>query len=79
MFSMDDVEFQQVEDEEQKQAAGSLIREYLEWLNDRLKREYGIEFEGIPFAGVRTVIESVLASSEPIPLPVTNPKAKVPF
>ena len=42
---MDEVEFQQVEREEEKQAAGSLIREYLEWLNARLKREYGIEFD----------------------------------
>ena len=42
---MDEVEFQQVESEEQKKAAGLLIREYLEWLNDRLKREYGIEFD----------------------------------
>ena len=42
---MDEVEFQQVESEDEKKAAGSLIREYLEWLNDRLKREYGIEFD----------------------------------
>ena len=32
---MDEVEFQQVESEEQKEEAGSFIREYLEWLNDR--------------------------------------------
>ncbi|HTP07043.1 MAG TPA: GNAT family N-acetyltransferase [Anaerolineae bacterium] len=42
---MNDIEFQQVESEEQKKAASSLIREYLEWLNSRLKREYGIEFD----------------------------------
>ena len=42
---MDEVEFQQVESVEEKKAAGSLIREYLEWLNARLKREYGIEFD----------------------------------
>ena len=42
---MDEVEFQQVETEEQKKEAGSLIREYLEWLNHRLWHEYGIEFD----------------------------------
>jgi GNAT superfamily N-acetyltransferase len=42
---MDEVEFQQVESGEQKEEAGSLIREYLEWLNDRVRRKYGIEFD----------------------------------
>jgi GNAT superfamily N-acetyltransferase len=42
---MDEIEFQQVESEWQRKAAGSLIREYLEWLNDRLRREYGLEFD----------------------------------
>ena len=42
---MGEVEFQQVESVEEKKAAGLLIREYLEWLNDRLKRDYGIEFD----------------------------------
>jgi GNAT superfamily N-acetyltransferase len=42
---VDGVRFQQVESEEQKRQAGSLIREYLEWLNDRLMRAYGIEFD----------------------------------
>ena len=42
---MDEVEFQQVESEEQKDAAGALIREYLEWLNDRLRHDYKIEFD----------------------------------
>ena len=42
---MDEVEFQQVMSDEQKKEAGSLIREYLEWLNDRLRHEYGIEFD----------------------------------
>jgi GNAT superfamily N-acetyltransferase len=42
---MDEVEFEQVENEQQKKEAGSLIREYLEWLNDRLRREYGMEFD----------------------------------
>ncbi len=42
---MAQVKFHQVEGDEDKQQAGALIREYLEWLNDRLRREYGIEFD----------------------------------
>ena len=44
---MDEVEFQQVDSQSQelKEEAGSLIREYLQWLNDHLKRKYGIEFD----------------------------------
>ncbi len=37
--------FEQVESEAQKKTAGALIREYLEWLNERLQREYGLSFE----------------------------------
>ncbi len=42
---MEEVQFQQVESEEQKDQAGALIREYLEWLNERIRRDYGIEFD----------------------------------
>jgi GNAT superfamily N-acetyltransferase len=42
---MVEVEFEQVEDEEQKQEAGGLIRAYLEWLNERLRKDYGMAFE----------------------------------
>jgi len=42
---MIEVEFEQVKDEDQKQQAGSLIREYLEWLNERLHKDYGMAFE----------------------------------
>ena len=42
---MDEVEFEQVESDEQRKIAGSLILEYLEWLNGRLQREYGLEFD----------------------------------
>ena len=42
---MHELDFQQVDNKELKEEAGSLIREYLEWLNDRLKREYGIKFD----------------------------------
>lgn len=43
--SVDDIKFEQVESEQQKQEAGALIREYLGWLNDRLRRDYGMEFD----------------------------------
>jgi hypothetical protein len=42
---MAEVKFHQVERDEDKQQAGALIREYLGCLNDRLRREYGIEFD----------------------------------
>lgn len=42
---MDDVVLHQVEGEGDTEAAGSLIREYLEGLNDRLRRDHGIEFD----------------------------------
>jgi GNAT superfamily N-acetyltransferase len=42
---VDKVEFEQVESEEQKAEAGSLIREYLACLNDRLGRDYGMTFD----------------------------------
>jgi len=35
----------QVESAEDKQRAGALIREYLECLNERIQRDYGIEFD----------------------------------
>lgn len=49
------IRFQQVESEEQKEQVGALEREYLEWLNERVKRDYGIEFN------VNTMIESDLS------------------
>ncbi len=42
---MAEAEFHQVEIDEDKQQAGALIREYLEWLNERIRRDYGIEFD----------------------------------
>lgn len=42
---MDKVKFQQVESAEHKKEAGALIREYLEWLNERLQQDYGMEFD----------------------------------
>jgi len=44
--------FHQVEGVEYKQLAGALIREYLEWLNRIVQRDYGIEFD----------VEAMLAS-----------------
>jgi GNAT superfamily N-acetyltransferase len=50
--------FYQVEDAEQKLQAGLLIREYLEWLNGCVKRDYGIEFD------VESMVASDLSDSE---------------
>ncbi|MCG8365268.1 MAG: GNAT family N-acetyltransferase [Pseudanabaenales cyanobacterium] len=44
-FPLEEVQFNQVESEEQKVQAGALIREYLEWLNERIRRDYAIEFD----------------------------------
>jgi len=42
---MEDIIFHQVESAEHRQQAGALIREYLEWLNERVQRDYGIAFD----------------------------------
>ncbi len=42
---MAEVTFHQVESDEDKQKAGALIREYLVGLNERVQRDYGIEFD----------------------------------
>jgi GNAT superfamily N-acetyltransferase len=42
---MADVVFYQVYSEAHKQQAGGLIREYLQWLNQLVRRDYGIEFD----------------------------------
>ena len=42
---MEEIQFHQVESEEQKEQAGALISEYLEWLNERIERDYAIEFD----------------------------------
>ena len=55
---MEEVHFQQVESNEQKEQAGALIREYLEWLNERVKRDYGIEFD------VNAMVESDLSDPD---------------
>lgn len=54
---MNEVEFEQIESEEQKEQAGLLIREYLEWLNERVKRDYGLKFD------VNAMIESDLSDT----------------
>ncbi len=55
---MQEVRFQQVENNEQKEQAGALIREYLEWLNERVKHDYGIEFD------VNAMVESDLSDPD---------------
>ncbi len=52
---MEDIQLQQVETETQKKEAGSLIREYLDSLNDRLLRDYGMHFD------VDTMVQSDLS------------------
>ena len=42
---MSDVAFEQVETPEQKEQAGALIREYLNALNERLNKDYGMSFD----------------------------------
>jgi GNAT superfamily N-acetyltransferase len=55
---MKEVLFFQVENAEHKQQAGSLIREYLEWLNERVQCDYDIEFD------VESMVASDLSDSE---------------
>ena len=42
---MEKIIFLQVASAEHKQQAGNLIREYLEWLNQLVQRDYGLEFD----------------------------------
>ncbi len=53
---MADVNFRQVESAEDRQQAAMLIREYLEWLNERVRRDYDLEFD------VEAMLASDLAS-----------------
>jgi GNAT superfamily N-acetyltransferase len=55
---MAEVKFQQVCSDEHKQQAADLIREYLEWLNQLVQRDYGIEFD------VPVMVASDLADPE---------------
>ncbi len=52
---MNRIAFEQVESQEQKGQAATLIREYLNWLNVRVKSDYGLEFD------VDAMIESDLS------------------
>jgi GNAT superfamily N-acetyltransferase len=52
-----EIQFQQVENEEQKRQAGAIVREYLEWLNEHIQRDYGIEFD------VETMVRSDLSDA----------------
>jgi GNAT superfamily N-acetyltransferase len=55
---MVEVTFHQVESDEGRQQAAVLIREYLEWLNERVQRDYGLEFD------VEAMLASDLASPD---------------
>jgi GNAT superfamily N-acetyltransferase len=55
---MDRISFHQVRTNPQKERAGALIREYLQFLNDRIKRDYGIAFD------VEAMVESDLSDPD---------------
>jgi len=55
---MKEVLFFQVKSAEHKQQASFLIREYLEWLNERVQCDYSIEFD------VESMVASDLSDSE---------------
>lgn len=42
---MDAIDFHQAASEEQADQAAAHVRECLEWLNERVKRDYGLEFD----------------------------------
>jgi GNAT superfamily N-acetyltransferase len=42
---MKEILFHQVKSTEHRQQAGELIREYLQWLNERVQSDYGIAFD----------------------------------
>ena len=44
-MQLEDIIFHQVESAEHRQQAGALIREYLQWLNERVQHDYGIVFD----------------------------------
>lgn len=52
MIMQDELQFRQLRPGEKADEATALIREYLEWLNERIRRDYGIEFD------VEAMIES---------------------
>jgi len=39
------ITFHQVQSDAEKEQSGFLIREYLAWLNERVQRDYGLEFD----------------------------------
>ena len=55
---MEEISFHHVRTDEQKEQAAALIREYLDWLNERVKRDYGLEFD------IEAMMESDLTDSD---------------
>jgi len=55
---MNEISFHHVKTDEQKEQARVLIREYLGWLNERVKRDYGLEFD------IEAMVESDLTDSD---------------
>ncbi len=63
---MEEIEFHQVENVDQKEQAGALIREYLGWLNERIQSDYGLEFD----------VEAMVQSDLSDPLKFHPPKGR---
>ncbi len=63
---MEEIEFHQVENVDQKEQAGALIREYLRWLNERIRSDYGLEFD----------VEAMVQSDLSDPLKFHPPKGR---
>ena len=60
---MEEIQFFQVESDEQKAQAAGLIREYLDWLNERIQLDYGMEFD------VEAMVQSDLSDPYKFHLP----------
>lgn len=55
---MSNITFKQVQSSEEKDEAGFLIREYLAWLNERVQRDYDLEFD------IEAMVESDLTEPQ---------------
>jgi GNAT superfamily N-acetyltransferase len=55
---MEKISFHQVQSDQHREQAGALIREYLTWINERVERDYGLEFD------IEAMIESDLTDPD---------------
>ena len=61
---MEEISFHHVRTDEQKEQAAALIREYLGWLNERVKRDYGLEFDILPQHSTPLIIHHACALAD---------------